>query len=106
MLQLIWVKEHRPWHPWWKVGGGREQKAEWGSPSNEPQAVPSPAMAVTGTSARDHQTPNPRLQLLPQTTDKRTFSLDSYFLKPMGTRKPNFSRFLMAETIKPHLKQG
>lgn len=29
MLQLIWVKEHRPWQRRWKMGGGREQKVEW-----------------------------------------------------------------------------
>lgn len=60
MLWLILVKEHRPWNPRWKMGGGREQKVQSGSSSNELWAVTSFPSAGIVTTPRNR----PRLQTL------------------------------------------
>lgn len=76
---------------------------------------------VHATSCRQLQTlpwqlllPPPavtRLQTLaftsfPKLPSSAHFSLDSYFLKPTGTSKPNFSRFLIAEDNKASPEAG
>lgn len=87
MLSPIWVKEHRPWHRRWKMGGGREQNVEWGSSSHElchGWQLLSPPPAITSL---------PTLAF-------------AAFLKPTGASKPNFSGFPTAQDNKAAPEAG
>lgn len=81
MLELILVKEHRPWNPRWKMGGGREQKAQSGSSSNELWAVTSfPTAGIVTTRCNHHRLQTLAFISFPPLHSRAHFPWTSYSL--------------------------